>query len=133
MVITHKHNFSEGISIKSDLAGSYNHTQRVGKLQLPQTLINSGSNAASYAFTFFPESSKVYLEKMQSQDLRQVFSNNLSLGKLDILLRNSYFGKVTDPGATDVNLDGFSSVYEHPVYGGKLITDISVGYQYTKI
>ena len=131
VVITHKHNFSEGISIKSDLAGSYNHTQRVGKLQLPQTLINSGSNAASYAFTFFPESSKVYLENAIPR-FKASLSNNLSLGKLDILLRNSYFGKVTDPGATDVNLDGFSSVYEHPVYGGKLITDISIGYQYNK-
>lgn len=131
VVITHKHNFSEGISIKSDLAGSYNHTQRVGKLQLPQTLINSGSNAASYAFTFFPESSKVYLENAIPR-FKASLSNNLSLGKLDILLRNSYFGKVTDPGATDVNLDGSSSVYEHPVYGGKLITDISIGYQYNK-
>lgn len=131
VVITHKYDFGNGVSIKSDLAGSYNHTQRVGKLQLPQTLINSGSNAASYAFTFFPESSKVYLENAIPR-FKASLSNNLSLGKLDILLRNSYFGKVTDPGATDVNLDGSSSVYEHPVYGGKLITDISVGYQYNK-
>ena len=131
VVITHKYDFGNGVSIKSDLAGSYNHTQRVGKLTLPETLINSGSNAASYAFTFFPESSKVYLENAIPR-FKASLSNNLSLGKLDILLRNSYFGKVTDPGATDVNLDGSSSVYEHPVYGGKLITDISVGYQYNK-
>lgn len=131
VVITHKYNFGNGVSIKSDLAGSYNYTQRVGKLTLPETLINSGANAAAYAFTFFPESSKVYLENAIPR-FKASLSNTFTFGKVDVSLRNSYFGKVTDPGATDVNLDGYSSVYEHPVYGGKLITDLSISYQYNK-
>lgn len=131
VVITHKYDFGNGVSIKSDLAGSYNHTQRVGKLTLPETLINSGTNAAAYEFTFFPESSKVYLENAIPR-FKASLANTFTFGKLDILLRNSYFGKVTEPGSTDVNLDGSSSIYEHPVYGGKLITDLSLSYQYNK-
>ena len=131
VVITHKYDFGNGVSIKSDLAGSYNHTQRVGKLTLPETLINSGTNTAAYEFTFFPESSKVYLENAIPR-FKASLANTFTFGKLDILLRNSYFGKVTEPGSTDVNLDGSSSIYEHPVYGGKLITDLSLSYQYNK-
>ncbi len=57
------------------------------------------------------------------------------------MLRNVYFGKVTDPNTMDANGDGIVSgeiingqavATEHPVWGGKIITDLSVGYMFTK-
>ncbi len=130
-VISHRVNLGDGISIKSDLAGSYFFTQRVGKLKLPETLLNGGANSELYQFIYFPESSRVYLEEAIPR-FKANLSNTFSFGNWDLYIRNSYFGKVTDPGATDVDLDGYSSIYEHPIYNGKLITDISVGYQVTE-
>jgi hypothetical protein len=52
-------------------------------------------------------------------------------------LRNVYFGAVTDPNTVDANGDGRIDgaiingqvvETEHPVWGGKVITDLSVAY-----
>ncbi len=68
-------------------------------------------------------------------------TNTLTVKKFDFFLRNVYFGKVTDPNTADVNLDGiieaipvngFAVEVEHPVFGSKIITDLSVAYSITK-
>ncbi|MCV9931473.1 TonB-dependent receptor [Flavobacterium sp. LS1R47] len=126
LVISQKYNVIEGFTIKNDFALSYNTTKRVGALNVPQSIVNAGGDP--YVYSFFPESSRIYLEEAIPK-LKANLMTTFSIKKLDIYLRNSYFGKVTDPGATDVNLDGFSSVYEHPEYSAKLVTDLSLGYQ----
>lgn len=130
-VISHRINLADNISIKSDLAGSYFFTQRVGDLKLPETLLNGGDNEELYKYIYFPESSKVYLENAIPR-FKANLSNTFTFGKFEFFMRNSYFGKVTDPGSTDVDLDGYASLYEHPEYSGKLLTDLSVGYQINK-
>lgn len=56
-------------------------------------------------------------------------------------MRNVYFGKVTDPNTVDVNGDGLIQAQvingqavetEHPVWGGRVVTDLSVGYKFNK-
>jgi iron complex outermembrane receptor protein len=56
-------------------------------------------------------------------------------------LRNVYFGAVTDPNTVDVNGDGRIEgalingqvvETEHPVWGGKVITDLSVAFNFTE-
>jgi iron complex outermembrane receptor protein len=126
LVISQKYNVIEDFTIRNDFALSYNTTKRVGALNVPQSIVNAGGDA--YIYSFFPESSRIYLEEAIPK-LKANLMTTFSIKKLDIYLRNSYFGKVTDPGATDVNLDGFSSVYEHPEYSAKLVTDLSLGYQ----
>lgn len=126
LVISQKYNVIQDFTIKNDFALSYNTTKRVGELNVPQSIINAGGDP--YKYSFFPESSRVYLEEAIPK-LKANLMTTFNIKKLDIYLRNSYFGKVTDPGATDVNLDGFSSVYEHPEYSAKLVTDLSFGYQ----
>jgi iron complex outermembrane receptor protein len=126
VVVSHKYTVIPGFTIKNDFALSYNVTKRVGGLNVPQSIINAGGDP--YIYSFFPESSRIYLEEAIPK-LKANLTTTFGIKKLDIYLRNSYFGAVTDPGATDVNLDGFSSVYEHPEYSGKLITDLSFGYQ----
>ena len=126
LVISQKYDVVQDFIIRNDLALSYNETKRVGDLNVPQSIIDAGGEP--YKYSFFPESSRIYLEEAIPK-LKANLMTTFSIKKLDIYLRNSYFGKVTDPGATDVNLDGFSSVYEHPEYSAKLVTDLSLGYQ----
>ncbi|MFH6933669.1 TonB-dependent receptor plug domain-containing protein [Flavobacterium sp. FlaQc-30] len=126
LVISQKYDVIQDFIIRNDLALSYNETKRVGDLHIPKSIIDAGGDP--YIYSFFPESSRIYLEEAIPK-LKANLMTTFSIKKLDIYLRNSYFGKVTDPGATDVNLDGFSSVYEHPEYSAKLVTDLSLGYQ----
>jgi iron complex outermembrane receptor protein len=129
LVISHKYNVIPDFVIRNDFALSYNVTQRVGAINVPQSIVEAGGEP--YKYSFFPESSRIYLEEAIPK-LKANLMTTFSIKKLDIYLRNSYFGAVTDPGATDVNLDGYSSVYEHPEYSSKLVTDLSVGYQISK-
>lgn len=126
LVISQKYDVIQDFTIRNDFAFSFNETKRVGDLHIPQSIVNAGGEP--YIYSFFPESSRVYLEEAIPK-LKANLMTTFNIKKLDIYLRNSYFGKVTDPGATDVNLDGFSSVYEHPEYSAKLVTDLSLGYQ----
>ena len=126
LVISQKYDVIQDFIIRNDLALSYNETKRVGDLHIPKSIIDAGGDP--YIYSFFPESSRIYLEEAIPK-FKANLMTTVSSKKLDIYLRNSYFGKVTDPGATDVNLDGFSSVYEHPEYSAKLVTDLSLGYQ----
>ncbi|QSW90827.1 MULTISPECIES: TonB-dependent receptor [Flavobacterium] len=126
LVISQKYDVIQDFAIKNDLALSYNETKRVGDLNVPQSIIDAGGEP--FRYSFFPESSRIYLEEAIPK-LKANLMTTFSIKKLDIYLRNSYFGKVTDPGATDVNLDGSASVYEHPEYSAKLVTDLSLGYQ----
>ena len=117
LVISQKYDVIQDFTIRNDFALSFNETKRVGDLHIPQSIVNAGGEP--YIYSFFPESSRVYLEEAIPK-LKANLMTTFNIKKLDIYLRNSYFGKVTDPGATDVNLDGFSSVYEHPEYSAKL-------------
>jgi iron complex outermembrane receptor protein len=56
-------------------------------------------------------------------------------------LRNVYFGQVTDPNTADVNgdgrvegtiINGQAVETEHPIWGAKIITDLSVGFKITE-
>lgn len=129
LVISQKYDVIQDFTIRNDFAFSFNETKRVGDLHIPKSIVDAGGEP--YIYSFFPESSRVYLEEAIPK-VKANLMTTFSIKKLDIYLRNSYFGKVTDPGATDVNLDGFSSVYEHPEYSAKLITDLSLGYQINK-
>ncbi|WP_278019667.1 TonB-dependent receptor plug domain-containing protein [Flavobacterium ginsengisoli] len=129
LVISQKYDVIQDFTIRNDFAFSFNETKRVGDLHIPKSIVDAGGEP--YIYSFFPESSRVYLEEAIPK-VKANLMTTFSIKKLDIYLRNSYFGKVTDPGATDVNLDGFSSVYEHPEYSAKLVTDLSLGYQINK-
>ena len=67
--------------------------------------------------------------------------NTLNYKKLEFFLRHTYFGAVTDPNTTDVNgnglvegstINGQFLATEHPTFGGRTITDFSVGFIATK-
>ena len=67
--------------------------------------------------------------------------NTLTVGRLEIFLRHTYFGTVNDPNTADVNgngiiesatINGQLIAVEHPKYDGRTITDFSLGYDFNK-
>ncbi|GAB2564566.1 TonB-dependent receptor [Spirosoma areae] len=136
LVISHKATFGQGVSLKSDLAGTVSQTKQVGAIKASQILAENGQINRYYS-----EMSRVYLQEAVPR-VKFNLSNTLTAGKFDFFLRNIYFGKVTDPNTVDVNGDGLIGAIvvngqalenEHPVWGAKVITDFSVGYQISPI
>jgi iron complex outermembrane recepter protein len=135
VVITHKANFGAGLTLKTDLSGTVSKTNKVGDINSSDILEANGQ-----VNRYFSESSRVYLEEAVPR-VKANLTNSLSYKKFDFFLRNVYFGKVTDPNVADVNGDGLVGAIivngqavenEHPVWGGRIITDFSVGYNVTK-
>ena len=69
--------------------------------------------------TYFPEDSRVYLEEAVPRTKINL-SNSLSAGKLNVFLRNVWFGEVTEATTTVAN---------QQVFGSKIVTDLSFGYK----
>lgn len=133
-VISHRAKFSEGISLNSDLAVTVSKTNRIGNIHGSDILIKAGQINRYYS-----ESSRIYLEEAVPR-FKASLNNALEISRFNVLLRNVYFGEVTDPNAMDANGDGIISgeiingqavATEHPVWGGKVITDLSVGYKFS--
>ncbi|ADV47691.1 TonB-dependent receptor [Cellulophaga algicola DSM 14237] len=116
IVITHKATFGDNWRLKSDLAGTFSKTKKVGDINASQVLQDAG-----LVDTYFPEDSRVYLEEAVPRTKFNL-SNSLTSEKLIFFLRNVYFGEVTEATTTIAN---------QQVFGEKLVTDLSVGYKAT--
>lgn len=133
-VISHRGRFSEKFSLNSDLAVTISKTNRIGEIHGSDALINAGQINRYYS-----ESSRIYLQEAVPR-FKASLNNSFEISRFNVLLRNVYFGKVTDPNVMDANGDGIISgeiingqavATEHPVWGGKVITDLSVGYKFS--
>ncbi|MBC7568986.1 MAG: TonB-dependent receptor [Spirosoma sp.] len=139
IVISHRARLGNGMSLRNDLAGTVAQTKQVGNIKGSQILIDNGQ-----VNRYFSEASRVYLQESIPRT-KFTLSHTLTANKFDFFLRNVYFGKVTDPNTVDVNGDGFVGAIvvngqavenEHPIWGARVITDFSVGYnvnQFAKI
>lgn len=134
-VISHRAKFSSTIALNSDFAVTISKTNRVGNIHGSDLLINAGQ-----VNRYYSETSRVYLEEAIPR-FKASLNNSLEINKFSVLLRNVYFGKVTDPNTMDTNGDGkigYEIVNggvvenEHPVWGAKIITDLSVAYKFNK-
>lgn len=135
LVISHKLNFGNGHTLKTDFAGTYSQTRQVGDIKGSDLLRANGQ-----INRYFSEMSRVYTEEAVPR-VKANLTHSVSFGKVDLFLRNVYFGEVTDPNTADVNGDGYVGAIvvngqavenEHPVWGAKIITDFSVAYNFTK-
>ncbi len=117
VVITHKANVGTNMQLKSDLAGTFSQTRKVGPIKSSDLL-----RAAGLESTYFPEDSRVYLEEAVPRT-KVILSNALSSEKFNIFLRNVYFGEVTE---ATTNLD------RQQIFGTKLVTDLSLGYNFSE-
>ncbi|MBP4143151.1 TonB-dependent receptor [Flavobacterium sp. P4023] len=135
VVLSHKTNFGNNVSLKSDLSGTFSNTYRVGNIHASPVL-----EAAGQVNRYYSEASRVYLQEAIPR-VKANLTNSLSYKKFDFFLRNVYFGKVTDPNTADANGDGRVEgaivngqvvEVEHPIWGAKIITDLSVGFKITE-
>lgn len=114
IVISHKINLGENMTLKSDLSGTFSKTNRVGAIKSSKILKDAGLES-----TYFNEESRIYLEKAVPRTKINL-SNSLTVGKLNVFLRNVYFGEVTEATTTIAN---------QQVFGTKVVTDLSLGYK----
>ncbi|MDD5152174.1 MAG: TonB-dependent receptor, partial [Flavobacterium sp.] len=135
IVISQKANLGNGLTLKNDLSGTFSGTKRVGSIHASPILEANGQ-----VNRYYSESSRVYLEEAVPRTKINL-TNTLSVKKFDFFLRNVYFGQVTDPNTVDLNGNGFIDAIvvngravenEHPVWGGNIITDFSIGYNLNK-
>ncbi|MFV8354438.1 TonB-dependent receptor domain-containing protein [Flavobacterium sp. XS2P14] len=135
IVISHKIELNEAITLNNDLAGTFSQTRKVGDIHASQILVDNGQINRYYS-----EINRVYLEEAVPR-VKFNLTNSLSYKKFDFFLRNVYFGQVTDGEIVDANGDGTINAIvvngrhvenEHLILDAKIITDISVGYNFTK-
>ena len=114
LVLTHNATFTNGFTLKSDLAATLSKTKQVGAINSSPQLERAG-----LVGTYFPEDSRVYLEEAVPRT-KVNLTNSLTAGNFNVFLRNVFFGEVTE--ATTV-------VANQQVFGSKIVTDLSLGYK----
>ncbi|MCL1664225.1 TonB-dependent receptor [Elizabethkingia ursingii] len=118
VVISHNYKTS-GFSLKNDFAINLNKTKRVGDIHSSDLLHNAGLDNV-----YFSENSRIYLEEAVPR-VKASLAHTLQFGKLDVYVRNTYYGKVT--GA-----DVIVQPDTHQIMSDRVITDLSVAYGFTK-
>jgi iron complex outermembrane receptor protein len=120
VVLSHTARFGENSRLKNDLAATFTETT-VDKIVVPGLIDNAGLSGA-----FFDGQEEAFLTLAQPRTKLNL-THLLSLNKWDILLRNVYFGEVTDPDDFngDARVEG-TTVSDDAIYAGKIITDLSV-------
>lgn len=115
---------SERVSLENNLGFNLNQTRRVGEIHASPKLISQIDN-------YFSEPNRVYFEEAVPR-IKTTLSNTARFSALTVSLRNTYFGKVTDADVLDANFDGITESREHFVLNNRVVTDLSVGYAFTK-
>jgi iron complex outermembrane recepter protein len=134
LIISNRFKFDE-FTLKTDVAATISSTKKEGDIKGSDILKNTG-NLNNY----FDELSRIYLESAVP-GIKLSLMNTLSIKKMEVFLRHTFFGPVTEPNVADVDGDGFLETatvngqviaVEHPKYEGKTITDFSIGYEIYK-
>lgn len=125
VVISHNTNLSN-IKLENSFAINFNKTIKVGNIHSSGAL-----QSTDLEKIYFGERSRVYLEEAVPR-VKASLSHTISWKKLNFYLRNSYFGKVTGADILDVNGDGIIGEREHQSITDKIITDVSLAYQFTQ-
>jgi iron complex outermembrane receptor protein len=125
LVISHNVRFS-GLKLDNSFAANISETRKVGDIHSSGLL-----QSPNLEKIYFSEKSRVYLEEAVPR-VKASLSHTLAWKKASVYLRNTYFGKVTGADIIDVNGDGVIGFNEHQQIGHKIITDLSLAYQFTK-
>ncbi|WP_223826627.1 TonB-dependent receptor [Flagellimonas sp. S3867] len=119
VVISHKTVVGDA-TLKNDLAATFNKTE-VEDIFVPTLIANAGLSGS-----FFDGQEEAFLTLAQPRTKLNL-TNLVSLNSWDFMLRNVFFGEVTDPDDFngDARVEG-TTVSDDAVYGGKLVTDLTV-------
>jgi len=126
VVISHKTHFGDNATLKNDFAATFNKTE-VEDIFVPELIENAGLSGS-----FFDGQEEAFLTLAQPRTKLNL-THLLSMGTWDFLLRNVYFGEVTDPDDFngDARVDG-TTVSDDAVYSGKLVTDLTISKAFTE-
>ena len=122
LVVSHKKLFKNGLLLKNDFSATFSSTKQVGDVKTSDKL-------KAQSATFFGERERLFLEEARPR-VKFNLTNVVKYEKWSFMLRNVYFGEVTDPDSY-ADLDA-SNNPDYTVYGGKIITDLSIGYSFNK-
>ncbi len=117
VVISHTAFFGNDASLRNELAFNQFTTDTLD-VHIPGKL-------SAFERQIFTDADYIFLAKAMP-NMKGSLSHFLTFGKLTLMLRNTYFGEVTDPDKHGVDDDG--NVI-HSTYGAKVITDASVAYR----
>ncbi len=125
IVLSHKTNWGDAV-IKNDFAATFNKTE-VENIFVPELIANAGLSGS-----FFDGQEEAFLTLAQPRTKLNL-TNLVSCNSWDFMLRNVYFGEVTDPDDFngDARVDG-TTVSDDAVYAGKLITDLTITKTFTE-
>lgn len=119
---------ADKFTLNNDFAFNLTQTRKVGEIHTPRAI-----KAAGLEEKFFSERSRVLLEEVIPR-FKATLSHNLTIGKWNAYLRNTYYGKATSPDiiTADKRIGDFEfDERGHQVIRGKVITDLSVAYNFT--
>ncbi|HVE62081.1 MAG TPA: TonB-dependent receptor, partial [Chitinophagaceae bacterium] len=102
-------------NFRADLTGTISKTEQVGSIKASPKLAGKES-------IYFSESNRIFLEESVPRQ-KAGLSLTYGINKINFFLRNVYFGEVTE--ATNIPAT-------QQVYDSKLVTDLSIGYRFTK-
>ncbi len=124
IVISHKMNFGESM-LQNSLAATFS-TNEVTAIKVPTKIKNADLSGA-----FFDGQEEAFLT-LATPRSKVGLTNTFTLKNLNIQLRNTYFGSVTDPNDFDGDrrVEG-TEVSADAIYDAKVITDLSLGYKFT--
>jgi iron complex outermembrane receptor protein len=114
VVLSYRQHLGKGL-FSVDLAGTFSETKKEGDVHTPPLL-------QSKADIFFSETSRIVLEEISPRE-KVNLTLAYKLDKWNIFLRNVHFGPVTELASDPV---------DQQVYSPKIITDLSVGYDFSK-
>jgi iron complex outermembrane receptor protein len=129
IVLSHSTVLSPGNVLRSDLAGTFSKTEWDQDAGINASPLLESKGLVG---TYFNQESRIYLEEAVPR-MKFTLSNTLTLDKLTIYLRNTWFGETTEAtneAIFDDQLNLLDGASIDPYNPGRLITDLSVGYSF---
>ncbi|MBE9489401.1 MAG: TonB-dependent receptor, partial [Bacteroidetes bacterium] len=120
IVAGYKTGLFKDFTLDNSLAATFSKTE-VTKINVPKLIADAGLSGA-----FFDGQEEAFLTIAQPRTKLNL-THTLANDTWSFLLRNVYFGEVTDPDefSGQVRVDG-ATVNDNAIYGGKIITDLTV-------
>ena len=128
VVIAHDLLLGDGMTLRTDVAATFSRTELDGDINASPLLEEKGLTE-----TYFDQTSRIYLEKAVPMT-KVSLGTNFSYKKLNAYLRLTYFGETTEAtneALFDDDLEVLPDATVDPVYPGKVITDLSIGYSFS--
>jgi iron complex outermembrane receptor protein len=120
IVAGYKIALSDKLNLNNTLAATFSETE-ITSINVPGDISNAGLEG-----DFFDGQEEAFLTIAQPRT-KVNLTHNLSSEKWAVLLRNVYFGEVTDPDefSGQARVAG-ATVNDNAIYGGKIVTDLTL-------